>query len=92
MNKNPEKRMKIKEVLEHPWLKKYTTKTESTHSLNKVMSGGQEFKIYSSLSLEPKTSEFNMNVNDNQGSSNTLGLPLASMNLPIYTNKNPNMK
>ena len=56
------------------------------------MSGGQEFKIYSSLSLEPKTSEFNMNVNDNQGSSNTLGLPLPSMNLPIYTNKNPNMK
>ena len=84
--------MKIKEVLEHPWLKKYTTKTESTHSLNTVMSGGQEFKIYSSLSLDPQTSEFNMNVNDNQGSSNTLGLPLPSMNLPIYTNKNPNMK
>ena len=91
MNKNPEKRMKIKEVLEHPWLKKYcnTAKIESSNSLNKVMSGGQEFKIYSSPSLEPKPSEFEKS--DIMGCSNTLGLPLPSMNLPIYTNKNPNI-
>ena len=97
--------MSIKEVLEHPWLQKYckTTlnSTECSLSLEKKMTGGMEFKIYSSPILEPKQNTNNIlsineaplsnSSNSSQSTSNTLGLPLPTMNLPIYTNKNQNV-
>ena len=50
--KSPEKRLDIKQVLDHPWLQKYIklSQRNSTNILNvnTVTTGGAEFKIYSS--------------------------------------------
>lgn len=45
LNKAPEKRMSIKEVLEHAWIKKFCTSSLDKESSS--LKGGDAFKLYS---------------------------------------------
>ena len=50
LEKDPKKRMTIKQVLEHPWLQKFESSHQSeifNKRKNKDLHGGEEFKIYS---------------------------------------------
>ena len=100
--KEPDKRISIKEVLEHPWIVKFcrTNNVKAGSPLtcnnNKKVSGGMEFKRYSSTLLEyPKKDNDNNNSNKDyickrggkDFSLNILNLPFPNVNLPIYTNK-----
>lgn len=52
LNKNPAKRMTIKEVLEHKWLQKFCSKNNDTvlkRRKSRDLSGGEQFKIYATL-------------------------------------------
>ena len=109
LNKDPKKRMTIKEVLEHQWIRKHCN-IVSTSELSEKLTGGQEFKLYSSPVLQTRQNSLSIpsssdspssnNGNNTQQSTftsvpmtntNTLGIPLPNINLPIYTNKNPNL-
>ena len=57
LNKSPNKRMNIKEVLEHKWLQKFCGKNDDTvlrRRKSKDLSGGEQFKIYATLEGEEK--------------------------------------
>lgn len=88
LSKDPEKRMTIKEVLEHPWLHKYlkdpvTSPLKAKNSL----SGGQEFKIYSSPSLSPRgsaeISSSGFKLEDDKESKHTLSIPGGGNTLSV---------
>ena len=53
LEKDPKKRMTIKQVLEHPWLQKFQSINQTeifSKRKNKDLTGGEEFKIYSTSS------------------------------------------
>ena len=57
LNKNPAKRMTIKEVLEHKWLQKFCSKNNDTvlkRRKSRDLSGGEQFKIYATLLEDEK--------------------------------------
>ena len=57
LNKNPKKRMTIKEVLEYKWLQKFCGIDNDTilkRRKSKELSGGEQFKIYATLDDEKK--------------------------------------
>ena len=86
LNKEPDKRMDIKKVLDHKWLEKYLNKPKHMTLIrsNSISSGGAEFKKYSSPStkyLDDEENEIadmevldlnNTNTNSSGSSSNVL--------------------
>ena len=75
--KEPDKRISIKEVLEHPWIDKFCRTNNSkavspsTSSNHKKVSGGMEFKRYSSTLLE-----FQVKDDDNSNVSVCSGIEI----------------
>ena len=54
LNKDPKKRMNIKQILEHPWLKKFITSDEEIFVRRGTsnLSGGEEFKAFATTSKD----------------------------------------
>jgi len=62
LNKDPIKRMKIKEVMEHPWLQKYNKNSNSFINGNKTENFSQ-FENYTNININTDTiSTINSNI------------------------------
>jgi len=57
LSKDPKKRMNIKEILEHPWLKKFSSGKDDEIFMKRGignLSGGEEFKVFSIAGIDGK--------------------------------------
>ena len=54
LQKDPSKRMVIKEVLEHPWIQKYNKSTLNDRRRTSSESNGSMFKIYTTTDESEK--------------------------------------
>lgn len=100
LKKEPSKRMDIKKVLDHPWLKKCLKEINGTTisnvlNVNTVTSGGNQFKIYSSpVSIKKSidimdNDSFKLEDSDESSKGTILNVfGMGSTILPIYKNSN----
>ena len=57
LSKDPKKRMNIKEILEHPWLKKFSSEKDDEIFMKRGignLTGGEEFKVFSIAGIDGK--------------------------------------